>query len=406
MMIAISFFSLFLAVILLQLSSGGVGPLDVLSGLQEGFTTQQIGLIGSSHFIGFFIGCWWSPRLIGIIGHSRAFAVFAAAGTIGILAHMLWLNPYAWSVMRILTGMCIAGCFTVLEAWLQAKTTNETRGRNMGIYRVVDFVGGICGQLFIAVLEPATYAAYNILAIICCASLLPLALTRVTPPETSRHLRLRPLLGYQVSPMAAAGVLMAGVTVSSFRMVGPLYGQAAGLTTGEIGAFLGLFVLGGALSQYPAGWISDRYDRRKVMFAFAAVSIAASLIVIPAAGLGAESLLAASVIFGMVTFPIYSIAAAHANDQVTSNQIVELNASLLSYFAIGAIISPVIVSLLIAEFGNQSLFIFVAAAHIVLCLFGLLRMKETPVERREAYKYMPRTSFTLGRLFKKKNGQN
>ena len=406
MMIAISFFSLFLAVILLQLSSGGVGPLDVLSGLQEGFTTQQIGLIGSSHFIGFFIGCWWSPRLIGVIGHSRAFAVFAAAGTIGILAHMLWLNPYAWSVMRILTGMCIAGCFTVLEAWLQAKTTNETRGRNMGIYRVVDFVGGICGQLFIAVLEPATYAAYNILAIICCASLLPLALTRIKPPETARHLRLRPLLGYQVSPMAAAGVLIAGVTVSSFRMVGPLYGEAAGLTPGEIGSFLGLFILGGALSQYPAGWISDRYDRRKVMFAFAAVSIAASLIVIPAAGLGTESLLAAAVIFGMATFPIYSIAAAHANDQVPSNQIVELNASLLSYFAIGAIISPVIVSLLIAEFGNHSLFIFVAAAHIILCLFGLLRMKETPVERREAYKYMPRTSFILGRFFKNKNGQD
>ncbi len=406
MMVAISFFSLFLSVTLIQLSSGGVGPLDVLSGLQEGFNAQQIGLIGSAHFVGFFIGCWWSPRLIGIIGHSRAFAVFAAAGTIGILSHMLWLNPYAWSGMRVLTGMCIAGCFTVLEAWLQAKTTNETRGRNIGIYRIVDLVGGICGQLFIAVLEPATYTAYNLLAIICCASLLPLALTQIKPPDTAGHLRLRPWLGYQVSPTAAAGVVVAGVTVASFRMVGPLYGQASGLTTVEIGFFLGLFIFGGALSQYPAGWISDRYDRRKVMFAFSAVSILASGLVIPAAGFGGAGLLAASIFFGMTTFPIYSIAAAHANDQVASNQIVELNASLLSYFAIGAILSPLIVSFLIARFGTHSMFIFIGAAHIILCLYGLWRMRETPVERQNAYTYMPRTTFLLGRLFKKKNGKD
>ena len=44
------------AVLLLQLSSGGVGPLDVLSGTELGFTRQELGLLGSAHFIGFFVG--------------------------------------------------------------------------------------------------------------------------------------------------------------------------------------------------------------------------------------------------------------------------------------------------------------------------------------------------------------
>ena len=57
MRLLISFAALFLSVLLLQLSSGGVGPLDALSGIQLEFTTQQIGLLGSSHFVGFFIGC-------------------------------------------------------------------------------------------------------------------------------------------------------------------------------------------------------------------------------------------------------------------------------------------------------------------------------------------------------------
>ena len=80
MRLLISFAALFLSVMLLQLSSGGVGPLDVLSGLELGFSTTQIGLLGSAHFLGFFVGCWWAPRLMGSVGHSRAFAAFTAAG--------------------------------------------------------------------------------------------------------------------------------------------------------------------------------------------------------------------------------------------------------------------------------------------------------------------------------------
>ena len=46
MRILISFAALFLSVILLQLSSGGVGPLDALPGFVLGFTTAHIGLLG------------------------------------------------------------------------------------------------------------------------------------------------------------------------------------------------------------------------------------------------------------------------------------------------------------------------------------------------------------------------
>ncbi|MEM9636398.1 MAG: hypothetical protein AAGA94_02035, partial [Pseudomonadota bacterium] len=133
MRLLISFAALFLSVLLLQLSSGGVGPLDALSGLILGFSKQQIGLLGSAHFLGFFIGCWWAPRLMGSVGHSRAFAAFTAAGAIGLMSHMLIIDPYAWALMRIASGMCVAGCYTVIEAWLQAKVTNETRGRTMGV---------------------------------------------------------------------------------------------------------------------------------------------------------------------------------------------------------------------------------------------------------------------------------
>ena len=169
MRILISFGALFLSMIFLQLSSGAIGSLDALSGLELGFSKPEIGLLGSAHFIGFFIGCWWAPRLMGRVGHSRTFAIFAASGAIGTIAHPLMSDSAAWALLRIMTGLCVAGCYTVLEAWLQSKLTNQTRGRVMSVYRIVDISAASAAQLMIGFLEPASYVSYNVLAILCCA---------------------------------------------------------------------------------------------------------------------------------------------------------------------------------------------------------------------------------------------
>ena len=98
----------------------------------------------------------------------------------------------------------------------------------------------------------------------CCAALLPLTLTKVKQPETPESPRLRPMLAVTRSPLAAAGVVVAALSSASFRMVGPIYGQEVGLSAGQIAWFLSAFVLGGALAQFPIGWLADKYDRRVV----------------------------------------------------------------------------------------------------------------------------------------------
>ena len=399
MRLIISFAALFLSVILLQLSSGGVGPLDALSGIALDFTKQEIGLLGSAHFLGFFIGCWWAPRLMGSVGHSRAFAAFTAAGAIGLMSHMLVVDPYAWAAMRVASGMCVAGCYTVIEAWLQAKVTNQTRGRTMAVYRVVDMTGSLAAQMIISVLAPASYVSYNILAILCCAALLPLTLTTVKQPDTPPSPRLRPRLAQERSPLAAAAVIVAALSSASFRMVGPVYGQEVGLNTNQIAYFLSAFVLGGALAQYPIGWLADKYDRRLVLIWLSIAAIASSTVTVYAAGYGTLGIMLAAGLFGLTTFPIYSVAAAHAHDFASDDERVELSAALMFYFALGAIAAPYIASLLIEVYGPRALFLLIAAGHLILVIFGITRMRARPVPQdRTRYTYAPRTSFLIGRL--------
>lgn len=399
MRMLISFAALFFSVILLQLSSGALGPLDALSGLTLDFSRQEIGMLGSAHFLGFFIGCWWAPRLMGSVGHSRAFAAFTAAGAIGLLAHMMIVDPIAWAMMRVASGLCVAGCYTVVEAWLQAKVTNESRGRTMGVYRGVDMGASLAAQLMIGVLAPASYVSYNLLAIFCCAALLPLTLTTVKQPETPKAPRLRPKLAAQRSPLAAAGVVVAALSSASFRMVGPIYGQEVGLSASQIAWFLAAFVLGGAIAQYPAGWLADKFDRRWVLIWLSAAAMASCAITVMASGLGTAGIMLTAGLFGLTSFPIYSVAAAHAHDFADASERVELSAALMFYFALGAIAAPFTASALIDAYGPSALFMMIAVGHGALIIFGLARMRarSAPSERTR-YVYAPRTSFLIGRL--------
>ncbi|MBT0958738.1 MFS transporter [Alphaproteobacteria bacterium KMM 3653] len=399
MRLLISFAALFLSVLLLQVSSGGVAPLDALSGLKLDFTTTQIGLLGSAHFVGFFIGCWWAPRLMGSVGPSRAFAAFTGFGGIGLLAHMLVIDAYAWAVMRVATGLCVAGCYTVIEAWIMAKVTNANRGRALGVYRGIDMTGSLAAQLMIGVLAPASYVSYNILALLCCASLLPLTLTTVSPPKTKAAPRLAPRLALARSPLGVLGAMVAGLTTGSFRMIGPVYGDGVGLTPAQIGWFLAAFVAGGAVAQYPAGWLADRFDRRRVLIGLSAAAIAASGVMSLIGQSGPAAIMTASALFGFATFPIYSVSCAHAHDFATTEERVELSAALLFYYALGAIASPLVASALIGAFGPPAMFAMIALGHVGLIAYGLARMAAGRTRRTQTkYVYAPRTSFTLGRM--------
>ena len=221
---------------------------------------------------------------------------------------------------------------------------------------------------------------------------------------------LKQTIGWGRSPLAGAAVVTSGITTAAFRMVGPIYGNEVGLETHQLAWFLAAFVLGGAFAQLPTGWLADRYDRRWVLIWLSVAAIASCGITVFAAGYGIAGVFLAAGLFGLTTFPIFSVAAAHANDFASTEERVELSAALMFYYAVGAIASPLLASNLIESFGPPALFAMVAFGHLVLVVFSMARMRRRPTsDERTPYTYTPRTSFSMGRLFGKlrdKSGNN
>ena len=167
----------------------------------------------------------------------------------------------------------------------------------------------------------------------------------------------------------------------------------------HIGWFLAAFVLGGALAQYPVGWIADKYDRRHVMIWLSVATIFICFISAVFNGIGPAGVMTLAFFFGLTAFPIYSVCAAHAHDFADSSERIELSAALMFFFALGAIAAPLVSSTLLELFGPPAMFGLIASGHGALILFSLLRMRARPApSERTRYVWAPRTSFVIGRL--------
>ncbi len=399
MRLIISLSALLLSVIFVQVGTGSLGPLDALSGITLGFSSTQIGYLGSAHFIGFFIGCLLSPYIVMRAGHARAFAVMAGISTIAILLHPVYENVWIWCMLRVLSGFAVAGAYTVIESWLQSRLTNKNRGTVFSIYRMVDMSGTLFSQLIIAALTPAHYVSYNLVAVVACLALIPIALTQATPPALPKAQKFRPLFAYTVSPLAAFGIIVVGMTTASFRMVAPVYGAQSGLTQKGIAAFLALAIVGGLIAQLPAGIIADRLNRRTTLIGFSLLSVLACALIafnpIPQVA-SVPFIYIGGFIFGFATLPIYSICASHANDFAKHEDMLSLSASLIFFFALGAVLAPTIAGYLIEVYGPPAMFNLIMMAHICLLAYTSWRSLRRPVvETLRPYSYMPRTTLFI-----------
>ncbi len=307
----------------------------------------------------------------------------------------------------------MAGCYTLIESWLQAKATNEIRGRVFSLYRVVDLSGQLLANALIATLTAGSFVAYNIIAIIMCLSILPLALTQSREPALPEQLSCQPFVAFRVSPLASLGVAVAGLSTAIFGSVGPLFASPVGLSISQITLFLVVSIIGGIISQIPSGMMADRLPRRVILMTFSIMATIISLLLttdlvyldIAAGIIEVLVVFILSFLFGFSTFPIYSICAAHASDFVRESEMLALSASLIFIYAAGAIISPLIAGLLIEKIAAWATFTFISAAHFLLMLYTIYRnfIGRTSLFTR-AYAYVPRTSLFIATIIRGRQG--
>ncbi|MEQ9191305.1 MAG: MFS transporter [Alphaproteobacteria bacterium] len=358
-----------------------------------GFSAGEIGLMGTGHFLGFALGCLLGPRLVGPVGHVRAFAAFAALAAVLALAFPLVPAVLTWIALRAGIGFAFALLFLVIESWLNGEADNAARGGILSVYLIVSNLAGMGGQLSLNLADPSGPVLFSVAAMMIAASLVPVALTSVSAPTALHAVRPRLLRLFRLSPAGAAGCLLLGLMEGAFWSLVPLYARQRGLELFDLTLFLAAPVFGATLSQWFIGRLSDRVDRRLVMLGCAVLAAVFALAIL--APVGAAGLLVLAALHGAFALPLYGLAVAHANDWTPRAEVVETGGGLLLLYAAGAVVGPAVAGSLMGLAGPASLLLFVAAVLASLALFVLWRLvvgRQAPAATHHDFRPVSRTT--------------
>lgn len=372
--IAASIVSLLISTALVVLGAGLLSTLLGLRALLEQFSIDIIGYVMSAYFLGMFLGTYIVPHIVRRVGHIRTFAALAAVAASVNIAHLLLIDPVAWALFRLLTGIALVGLYMVLESWLNTLAPNDSRGRYFAAYMVVTFLALALSQFLLVGGKASEFDLFGVSTILITLALVPIALTRIEQPQLVESPSIHILEVYRQAPLGLTGTLTIGLIMGSVYGMLPIYGVKIGLDSNAVVLLMAATIMGGAILQWPLGMFSDRVDRRIVL---TAVALGAAALAAMVFTIGAENvtlLYGVFFLFGGFSLSLYSLSVAHVNDSLDPQHALEAARTLMQVYGIGAFIGPVISGLLMDGIGSRYLPLQLSLFLLPLGLYGLYVM--------------------------------
>ena len=376
----------------------GIGTMMIAHGLQlqvmgirsvvENFNVVTTGIFMSGYYVGYFLGSHTTPKLVQKVGHIRVFAAFASLASLSALVAAVYVNPFMWTLSRFITGISLVSCYVVTESWLNDRATNKNRGQLLSTYMIILYFGLAIGMLLLNLSDPKNYEPFILVSVLLSLALVPILLTKRAAPKFKKIGTISIIELYKISPLGTVSSFCTGIIHAAFFSLISVYATLAKFTIFETSILVFIATISGVFSQYPIGYFSDFFDRRKVIVVTTMGSAVFALLAMIIAGSSlAKMYLAIGLSFSKIFFfisvglyaslclPLFSLNLAHTNDFVPKEKFVAAGGGLQLIFGIGAISGPILCSMFMQIFDLNGFFIFLVILHAVIAIFGIYRMK-------------------------------
>ncbi len=381
--------ALFISCFIFFLGNGLINVLlPVRMGL-DGVNVETIGIVLSLYYLGMFVGAIYGKTLIKRSGHIRMFAGCVALAAVSILLCSLYSDPVLWGAMRIMIGFCTACALIAVESWLSDSSDIDTRGKVLATYNAVVLAGLFGGQFLMNIADPIDTSLFVVAGILLCAATIPIGLSEKSGPviETVDSMPLPKL--FAMSPLGVVSCVVSGIIYSALFNLLPVFAAQYGIAEFQLSLYMGAAIFGAFILQFPVGYLSDRFDRRTVLFVLLVVSAITGLSIVTFAELGYFSALfiATGLSSGIVAC-IYPLSIAEAFDRLRQSEMVAAMGSMILAFSFGGILGPFIASIAMTRFGGAALFYMLAVVQILLAGFVIYRMTARhalPIEDQESF---------------------
>jgi MFS family permease len=358
---------------LIMLGNGLQGTLIGVRATLEGFPATVTGFVMSGYFVGFLLGSSLAPKLIWQVGHVRVYAGLASLASTATLAHLIVINPLAWGLFRIVTGFCLAGLYIVAESWLNGASSNANRGKLLSVYMLTFSLAMAGSQGLLRFDDPGGFKLFILASVLVSLAVVPISLTPTRAPafEEPTGVPIREL--FRAAPLGMTAAAVTGMSNGALLSGGPVYGLEAGMTATRVGTFIAVTLIGGLIFQWPLGALSDRISRRRVILGVTTIAAIAAVIAIELDPLGV-SFLVIALVFGGMTYPMYSVSISHVNDVVPDDKLVAASAAMIMVNGFGAISGPIVATVSLSVLGPTGFWVALALVHSALGFFASYRV--------------------------------
>jgi MFS family permease len=342
----------------------------------------------SGYFVGYFIGAKTIPQIISRVGHIRVFAAFASIASLVVLIHAVYVSPFIWFLLRVLTGISMVSIYTVAESWLNDRASNKNRGSVLSIYMVILYGAMGLGMFLLNFSDPGNFEPFILISIITSAALIPILLTKRKPPTFKKISSMSIQEVFISSPFGMVSSFFYGTIQSALFTLLAVYAATMNFSIFQISLVTFLLAVSGAISQWPIGKLSDMFDRRKVIiivtfaaafFAFCAILSSRQMYLPGDLATSKFWFYVFLILFSFCSLPMFSLILAHTNDFIPKEKFVAAGASLQFIFGMGAMAGPFLCSIFMGMVGPNGFFIFLLFFHSVIGVYGIYRSKVRPV---------------------------
>lgn len=368
----------------------------------EGYDAQVVGDLSSAYFLGFVIGAFIIETLIERIGHIRSFAVFAALSSAIAIAMGLYVSPWSWILLRVINGVCVAGIYVVVESWLVTLAGVEQRGRALALYMLGLYLAQTLSQQVLEWFDPKSLAPFCAVAFLCSISVVPVCMKRMDCPQTFETTYLKIGKTFSASPLGFITCFVSGIVLGQIYGLLPFYFINLNFSIDQVGEIMSAVFFGALTLQWPFGWISDIFDRRKVLIGLVVGCFFVSLTcLIFSQSLSYMTFLGLSYLFGGFLFSLYPLGMSQVCDNLKNEDIVGAMSVLCLVYGSGSFVGPITSAAVMKHFPNYGFFLYTTVILAGLGIYAISRLvfrESLPLDEQNQSIVVPSTSVHISEL--------
>lgn len=327
-----------LSVIFLMLGSTYFTTFVSLKLASASISESIIGMIHTAYSIGFVIGTLKTEKLIEKLGHTRSFIFFAIIFSLSTLGSKFFPSLVGWFTLRLVSGMCLAALYVVLESFYLLISPANKRGKILAIYMIALYVSQSVSQFFYTIIPFESEAIFLILSFLIFFSCVPMIRLEnpEIPQETSKLSTV--LKNPSISWLGLHVSFVSGVVLTALYSFLPLLAQKLNLS---IPSSMSLMILGGLLFQWPIGLLSDRTNRKILLLTICLLTFFPTIFpFIYPVSTSMNYLLI--ILIGGMSFSLYPIAMALLCENKPKEELTALTGLLVLLYSFGMIFGPML----------------------------------------------------------------